>query len=213
MGILGLLLMWAGSLPGMAAEERPARRTVAILGDSLTAGYGVEPEASYPSVLQRWMDRDRLSFEVVNAGVSGDTTAGGLRRVGWLLRRPLDVLVVALGGNDGLRGIPPEATRTNLVGIIEGARAKQPGIRVILAGMQMPPNMGPDYTRQFQELFPAVAQATKTELVPHLLEGVGGKPELNLPDLIHPTPAGHLVMASNVWVVLKPVLESVGTSR
>ncbi|MCK6501414.1 MAG: GDSL-type esterase/lipase family protein, partial [Nitrospira sp.] len=148
MGILGLLLMWAGSLPGMAAEERPARRTVAILGDSLTAGYGVEPEASYPSVLQRWMDRDRLSFEVVNAGVSGDTTAGGLRRVGWLLRRPLDVLVVALGGNDGLRGIPPEATRTNLVGIIEGARAKQPGIRVILAGMQMPPNMGPDYTRQ-----------------------------------------------------------------
>jgi acyl-CoA thioesterase-1 len=213
--LLWLVPGWGGAVAGAGLEAgTPAgRRALVVLGDSLAAGYGVDPDESYPSVLQRWIDREKLPFEVVNAGVSGDTTAGGLRRMNWLLRRSMDVLLVALGGNDGLRGISPEATRTNLVGIIETARARQPGIRVVLAGMQMPPNMGLEYTRAFQEVYPAVARATASALVPHLLEGVGGRPELNQPDLIHPTPAGHQVLASNIWVVLKPVLETAASSR
>ncbi|MBL9138068.1 MAG: arylesterase [Verrucomicrobiales bacterium] len=213
--LLWLVPSWTGGLVGaeVSVEATVGRRTLVVLGDSLAAGYGVDPGEAYPSVLQRWIEREKLPFEVVNAGVSGDTTAGGLRRMNWLLRRPMDVLLVALGGNDGLRGISPEATRTNLVRIVEVARTKQPGIRVVVAGMQMPPNMGPEYTRQFQEVFPAVSRETKSELVPHLLEGVGGRPEMNQPDLIHPTPAGHQVLASNVWAVLKPVLESAAASR
>ncbi|MCC7377082.1 MAG: arylesterase [Verrucomicrobiales bacterium] len=207
----GLTLgVWSADAPAPTAASR---RTLVVLGDSLAAGYGVDPSESYPSVLQRWIDREKLPFEVVNAGVSGDTTAGGLRRMAWLLRRPMEVLLVALGGNDGLRGISPEATRTNLVGIIEAARARQPGIRIVLAGMQMPPNMGSNYTKAFEEIYPAVARSTRAELVPHLLEGVGGRPEMNQADLIHPTPAGHQVLASNVWAVLKPVLETAAASR
>lgn len=189
----------------MGAEGR-VRRTLLVLGDSLAAGYGLDPAQSFPGLLQTWIERDGLGYEVVNAGVSGDTTAGGLRRLGWLLRRPVDVLLVELGGNDGLRGLAPEATRSNLVSIIETTRSRHPGARVILAGMQMPPNMGADYVARFRDLFPEVAREQRCALVPHLLEGVGGVPALNQADLIHPTAAGQAVVASNVWGVLRPIL-------
>lgn len=191
-----------------SAPVRSAQKTVVILGDSLAAGYGVDPAEAFPALLQRHSETAGLPFTVVNAGVSGDTTAGGLRRLDWLLRRPVDVLVVELGGNDGLRGLPPESTRSNLLSIINRTRAKNPGVQVIVAGMQMPPNLGEDYTTKFQAVFPEVAREQNATLLPFLLDGVGGIPELNQADLIHPTAKGHAIIASNVWTVLEPVLRS-----
>lgn len=199
-------ILLAGQGVAWASEAVPARWTVAVLGDSLAAGHGLEPSQAYPAVLQKRLESAGIPAEVVNAGVSGDTTAGGLRRLGWLMKRRVDVLVVALGGNDGLRGIAPEATRSNLVAIIDAYRARQPEGRVVLAGMQMPPNMGADYAGKFRELFRSVAEEKRVALVPHLLEGVGGHPELNQADQIHPTARGQEIVADNVWVVLKPVL-------
>jgi acyl-CoA thioesterase-1 len=189
-----------------AATELRSRNVLLVLGDSIAAGYGVDANEAFPLVLQRTIDAAGLRFEVINGGVSGDTTAGGVRRLNWLLRRPVDVLLVELGGNDGLRGLSPAATRSNLVAIIDSARTKYPGMRIVLAGMQMPPNLGEDYTKEFRDLFPSVAVEKEVTLVPHLLEGVGGRPEMNLPDLIHPTAHGHELVASNVWQVLKPIL-------
>lgn len=206
--LLFLLLMFAAraSAPGSS----PALKNLLILGDSLAAGYGVSPEEAFPGRLQQRITAAGLPFTVVNAGVSGDTTAGGLRRLNWLLRSPVHVLFLELGGNDGLRGLPVEATRTNLVSIIRRTRERHPDARVVLAGMQMPPNLGPDYTEAFQATFPEVARMENAVLVPHLLEGVGGVPELNQPDLIHPTAEGHAILASNIWVVLEPVLREMG---
>jgi acyl-CoA thioesterase-1 len=198
--------------PQPASERAPspaARKVAVVLGDSLAAGYGVDPAEAFPALLQRKVEAAGLPFTVVNAGVSGDTTAGGLRRLDWILRRPVDVLVLELGGNDGLRGLPLEATRSNLVSMIQRARDTHPGVRVVLAGMQMPPNLGESYASEFRSIFPEVAREQKTALIPFLLEGVGGVPEMNLPDLIHPTPLGHEVIASNVWVVLEPVMRNV----
>ncbi|MFN0066175.1 MAG: arylesterase [Limisphaerales bacterium] len=189
-----------------AAGTPPAPVRLLVLGDSLAAGFGVDPDTAYPARLEQMARAAGLPVTVVNGGVSGDTTAGGLRRLNWLLRQPPDLLLIALGGNDGLRGLPPAATRSNLLAIVDAARARVPGLPVVLAGMQMPPNMGDEYTRAFREVFPAVAKERDTAFVPHLLEGVGGRPDLNLPDGIHPTPAGHAVIASNVWPVLEPVL-------
>lgn len=194
------------------ANDAP-RTTLLVLGDSLAAGYGVEESQAFPALLRRWADEAGLGFEVVNAGVSGDTTAGGVRRLNWLLRRPVDVLLIELGGNDGLRGLAPETTRSNLVAIVDGARRKYPEVRVVLAGMQMPPNLGEDYGQRFAAVFPEIARDKGLTLIPHLLEGVGGKPEWNLPDLIHPTPAGHARVASNVWTVLEPVLRALPKSK
>lgn len=159
-----------------------------------------------PALLQKKIDDAGLRFEVVNAGVSGDTTAGGLRRLGWVLKRQLNVAVVALGGNSGLRGLAPEATRSNLLAIVDGLRAKYPSVRILLAGMQMPPNLGKEYVDKFRSLYPAVAKERQVTLIPHLLEGVGGIPGLNQPDGFIPTPEGQEILASNVWSVLEPVL-------
>jgi len=183
------------------------QQTVVILGDSLAAGYGLDPSEAYPALLQKKVDEAGLKFSVVNAGVSGDTSAGGLRRIDWLLKRSVDVLVLELGGNDGLRGIPAAATRTNLQAIIDRTKQKYPQAQIVVAGMQMPSNMGAEYTSAFAKIFPDLAKANNATLVPFLLEGVGGKPELNLPDMIHPTAEGHKIVAENVWKVLKPVLE------
>ncbi|MBK7998242.1 MAG: arylesterase [Verrucomicrobia bacterium] len=191
-----------------APKAEPAR-TVVVLGDSLAAGYGLDPSESFPALLQKKVEAAGMKFTVVNAGVSGDTTSGGLRRVDWLLRRRVDVLVLELGGNDGLRGIPVGITKTNLQAIIDRTKQKYPRAQIVIAGMQMPPNMGVDYTTSFAKLFPELAKANNAALVPFLLEGVGGKPELNLPDLIHPTAEGQKIVATNVWNVLKPVLEKV----
>lgn len=190
--------------PGLAAETK----TVVFLGDSLTAGYGLANPAAeaYPALIRQKIDDAGLPWRVVNAGLSGDTTAGGLRRINWLLRQPIDILVLALGGNDGLRGIDPAVTRQNLEGIIDRTRARYPAVRIVLAGMQMPANMGEGYTGEFRGVFPAVARVKHCTLIPFLLEGVGGVPSLNQADMIHPTAAGQRRVADNVWSTLRPLL-------
>lgn len=207
-----LLLLWTSrALWGADAATSNAapdtRGRIVILGDSITAGYGLDPSEAYPALLQQKIDAAKLPYTVVNAGVSGDTTAGGLRRLDWTLSRPTAVLIVALGGNDGLRGIAPKQTEENLAGIVQRARAKFPAIKVIVAGMEMPGNMGADFVAQFRAVFPRVAELTHAALVPFLLEGVGGVTALNQPDLIHPTADGQKRIAETVWPVLRQTLE------
>ena len=184
-----------------------AAKTLVVLGDSLAAGLGVDPEQAFPALLQDKITAAGLNYTVVNAGVSGDTSADGLNRLNWLLRRRIDALLLELGGNDGLRGISVSATRENLQSIIDRLKQKYPDAKIIIAGMQMPPNMGADYTEAFRNLYPELAETNHAALVPFLLEGVGGRPGLNQPDHIHPTAEGHKIVAENVWKVLKPVLD------
>lgn len=203
-------LLLAGFSTGCAQDEgTPETRTIVILGDSLTAGYGLDNPAAdaYPALLQKKIDDAKFPWRVINAGISGDTTAGGVRRIKWVLNQKVDLLVIALGGNDGLRGVSPAVTQNNLQSIIDQARATYPEILIIVAGMQMPANMGTAYTKEFREIFPAVAEKNDAPLVPFLLDGVGGRPWLNQPDFIHPTAAGQKILADNVWKVLKPVLK------
>jgi acyl-CoA thioesterase I len=207
--LLCLLLVAMGVVEAPAAAETNAIKTVLVLGDSLAAGYGVDPEESFPAVLQSKVREAGLPFTVVNGGVSGDTTAGGRRRIDWLLRRPVDVLLLELGGNDGLRGIPPESTRTNLQAIIDKTLAKNPHAKLVVAGMQMPSNMGREFNEHYARIFREVAEKNGAALIPFLLEGVGGDPKLNQPDMIHPTSKGHAIVAETCWKVLKPVLEAI----
>lgn len=180
---------------------------VVFLGTSLTAGLGLlRAEDTYVARLTELADSAGLPMESVNAGVSGDTSAGGLRRLDWILREPLDVLVLELGANDGLRGQDPDATRENLEAIVSGTRARYPEAAVVIAGMEAPTNLGEEYTLRFRSVFPAVARETSASLVPFILEGVAGVPGLNQDDGIHPTPEGHRLMARNVWPVLLPLL-------
>ncbi len=182
------------------------RKTILFLGNSLSAGYGLEPSQAFPSLIQQKIDTLGWNFKVVNAGLSGDTSAGGLRRIQWLFRQSIDVLVLELGGNDGLRGIPLDETMKNLQSIIDKTKIKYPMARVLIAGMMVPPNMGERYSRKFQTLFTELAKSNNAELVPFLLKDVGGIAELNLPDRIHPTIEGHKIVAENVWKELKPIL-------
>lgn len=199
---LGYVLAALFPVLGLAAETR----TLLFFGDSLTAGYGLDPEEAYPALIQKRIDDAGLNWRVVNAGLSGETTSGGLRRLDWILRQRVDILVIELGGNDGLRGIPPETSRVNLQAMIDRARAKYPQCTVVLAGMQMPPNMGEEYRNAFSRIFPDLAEKNRLPFVPFLLEGVGGIPELNLADQIHPNAAGHRIVAENVWKVIAPLL-------
>jgi acyl-CoA thioesterase-1 len=187
---------------GMPAD----RGTVVFLGTSLTAGLGLEPEQAYPSLIQRKIDSAGLNFRVVNAGVSGETSAGARRRVDWLLREPIAVLVLETGANDGLRGLPPDSLRANIQAVFDRAKATSPPPKLVLVGMRIPPNYGRAYTQQFQAVYPEVARRNDAELVPFLLDGVGGVPRLNQADGIHPTPEGQRVMAETVWRVLGPLL-------
>jgi acyl-CoA thioesterase-1 len=205
--IISLLILCLSAWAGIACSA-PEPKIILFLGDSITAGYGLEPSQAYPALIQEKIDAKRWQFKVVNAGQSGDTTAGGLSRMDWLLRNRVDVLVLELGGNDGLRGLPVETTRKNLQAIIDRTRAKYPAAKVILAGMMVPPNMGRDYGQKFEAIFRDVAKKNKAELIPFVLEGVGGVRELNLSDGIHPTAKGHEIVALNVWKVLEPVLKS-----
>ncbi|MFC7337449.1 arylesterase [Haloferula chungangensis] len=205
--MLGLLLATGTALLG---EESPnanqASQRIVVLGDSITAGYGLDPKEAYPAHLQAKIDAAELPYTVANAGVSGDTTAGGLRRVAWAMGKGANVLIIALGGNDGLRGISPEETKKNLLGIVAKARTKNPDIEVLIAGMQMPDNMGKDFTARFQAVFPEAAKETQSTLIPFLLEGVGNVENLNQPDGIHPTAEGQEKVAENVWKILVPVI-------
>lgn len=199
---LKLLILFC-LLPAVAAGET----RIVFLGDSLTAGYQLEPEEAYPQVVERLLAARGREVEVVNAGISGDTTAGGLRRIDWLLRQDIDVLFIALGANDALRGQPVDGTRANLRGIIRKARAADPGLRILLAGMLAPPNMGKPYREAFAAVFPELAETESVELMPFLLEGVAGQPELNLPDGTHPNPEGQRIIARKVVEVLDLVEE------
>ena len=207
--LLGGLARLTGDHPSTQETAAPSlkTRTVLFVGNSLTAGYGIDPAQAFPARIQDKITAQGWPFHVINAGLSGDTTAGGLRRIDWLLQRPIDVLVLELGANDGLRGLPLDAAQKNLQAIIDRARRKYPQVAILLAGMQLPPNLGPDYIRRFETLFATLASANGIAFIPLLLEGVGGVPALNLPDGIHPTPAGHQIIAENVWKVLAPILQ------
>ena len=202
---LGLML-WCFSLP-LRAQEAKSSRVILFFGDSLTAGYGIDREQAFPALIQTRIDSLGWNFEVVNAGLSGETSAGGLRRIDWILRRKIDGFVLELGANDGLRGIDLKDTRKNLQLIVDRVKVKNPDIAVVVVGMQMPPNMGTEYTEEFQGLYPGKAEQKGAALIPFLLEGVGDQPELNLPDGNHPTAEGHRIVAENVWATLGPVLE------
>ena len=197
----------AAAAPAAAIDARPAsaRPRIVFLGDSLTAGYGLERSESVPSLIQARLDSKGYSYEVVNAGVSGDTSAGGLSRLDWSLDGDVDVLVVELGANDGLRGLPVDAMRRNLDEIIR--RAKGRGITVLLTGMEAPPNYGPAYTDDFRKTFRDVAASEHVAFMPFFLEGVAGIPSLNQADGVHPTPEGARIVADNVWRHLRPLLK------
>jgi acyl-CoA thioesterase-1 len=188
------------------AASDVAPKTILFFGNSLTAGYGLEPSEAFPALIQQKIDSAGWNYTVINSGLSGETTAGGKNRIGWVLRQKVDVFVLELGGNDGLRGVELKSTRQNLQAIIDTVRARNPDVQIVLAGMQIPPNMGADYTSKFRTIYPELAEKNNLPLIPFLLEGVGGIAKLNLPDGIHPTAEGHRIVAENVWKVLEPIL-------
>jgi acyl-CoA thioesterase I len=190
-----------------AAPTLATTKRIVFLGDSLTAGYGLPVEQSYPSLIAEKIRAAHLPYEAVNAGLSGDTSAGGLRRLDWLLQNKIDLLVIALGANDGLRGLSPKELEANLQAIIDKTKAKNPAAQIVVAGMQMPPNLGADYAEQFQRVFAEVAKKNNAVLIPFLLANVGGHRELNQSDSIHPTAAGQKIIAETVWQALKPMLQ------
>lgn len=206
LSICGLLSLWS------LASAAPQPRGILFLGDSITAGYGLDPSEAFPARIQEKIDAKRWHFKVINAGQSGDTSAGGLSRMDWLLRNRVDVMFLELGANDGLRGLPVETTKKNLQAIIDRTKQKYPQAKIILAGMKVPPNMGRDYAKRFEAIFTELAKKNKTALIPFVLQGVGGVRELNLPDGMHPTAKGHEIVAANVWKVLEPVLRSLNNS-
>jgi acyl-CoA thioesterase-1 len=197
----------AASAADAPTQQIAAKKVIVFLGDSLSAGSGVQPQQAFPAVVGDKIRERGLPYEVINAGVGGDTTAGGLRRLDWLLQRRIDVLVIELGGNDGLRGLPLGNLKSNLQAIIDKAKAKLPNVEIVIAGMQMPPNVGADYAEQFRQVFFDVAKENNAAMIPFLLEGVGGIRELNQPDLIHPNPAGHRLVADVVWKTVEPLLK------
>lgn len=196
---LTLVVVLLAAVPAPAAE-----RVIVVLGDSLTAGLGVAREEAYPALLEARLRREGYDYRVVNAGVSGDTSAGGLRRVDWVLRARPEIVIVALGANDGLRGLRVDALRDNLERIVRRVRAA--GARVLLAGMRVPPNYGDEYARDFAAVFPEVARRTGVPLAPFLLDGVAGEARLNQADGIHPTAEGQRLIASRLWSHLRPLL-------
>jgi acyl-CoA thioesterase-1 len=184
-------------------DDRPV---ILFLGTSLTAGLGVDPEDAFPALVQREIDGAGLRYRVVNAGVSGETSAGARRRLGWLLRQPVAVLVVETGANDGLRGQDPDATRENIQAILDEAQRQQPPPKLVLVSMEALPNYGEDYRRRFRAIYPELARSNHATLVPFLLDGVAGDARLNQADGIHPTAEGHALVAASVWKSLRPVL-------
>ncbi|MEY3564101.1 MAG: hypothetical protein RJA23_271 [Bacteroidota bacterium] len=183
-----------------------ANKTILFFGNSLTAGYGIDPEESFAGRIQTRLDSLKKEFRVINGGLSGETTAGGLSRLDWFLEEEPYLFVLELGGNDGLRGIALTETKKNLLAIVDKVQAKYPNTKIILAGMQIPPNMGQEYTEEFKAIYPAVAKEKNIELIPFLLEGVAGNPDLNLPDGIHPTAEGHRIVMETLWPYISKAL-------
>ena len=192
----------------MPEIKKDIRKTIVFFGNSLTAGYGLDdPSLAFAGLIQHKIDSLGFSYKVINAGVSGETTAGGNSRIDWILKQPLDIFILELGGNDGLRGIPVSETERNLQSILDKVKSSYPDAIRILAGMQIPPNLGQEYTKGFSELYPQIAKRNNISLIPFLLENVGGESKLNLSDGIHPNEAGHRIVAENVWKVLKEDLK------
>ena len=186
--------------------QSPPAKVVLFFGDSLTAGYGLSPEEAFPALIEKLLLKQGAHVKVVNAGLSGETSAGGLTRIDWILRQPIDLFVLELGGNDGLRGLPIDQTKKNLQTIIDRVKTKYPATKIVLAGMMVPPNMGKEYAASFQNLFRDIAKKNNATLIPFLLEGVGGIEKLNQADGIHPNVEGHKIVASNLSKILFPLL-------
>lgn len=214
--VLGVLLLLVASfgcgrddaveMPSSGEADDSARKVLVCLGDSITAGYGLDPDEAYPALLQQKIDDAGLPWRVIAAGVSGDTTAGGLRRLDWAFRSGVDAVLIALGGNDGLRGVDPRTVKANLIAIAEATRAKNPDARIVLAGMKSPPNMGVTFTSAFEDVFEEAADEADAVFIPFLLEGVGGMRLLNQADGIHPTAEGQKILAEHLWETLEDVL-------
>ncbi len=183
-----------------------AKKKIVFFGNSLTAGYGLSPSQAFPAIIQQKIDSLGLSYQVVNAGVSGETSSGGNTRIDWILKQSIDIFVLELGANDGLRGIPLSETKKSLQAIIDKVKAKNPDTKLVFAGMQIPPNMGQQYTTEFKNIYTELAEKNGMELVPFLLEGVGGEVSLNQEDGIHPTAEGHRIVANNLWKQLEKLL-------
>jgi acyl-CoA thioesterase I len=203
--LIVVFITFFGAGPAYGQPDN-AEKTILFFGDSITAGYGLEDGEAFPAIVQQKIDSLGLAYRVVNSGLSGETSAGGLRRIDWVLQQNVDVFVLELGGNDGLRGIDPASTKENLRGIINRVQAKYPDAIIILTGMESPPNMGESYTSRFRSIYADLADENDVIFLPFILEGVAGDPDLNLPDGIHPTAEGHRILARNVWGVLEPVL-------
>jgi acyl-CoA thioesterase-1 len=207
----------AASRPESKQAASPAtvaasgRRSMLFVGTSLTAGLGLEPDSAFPMLIQRKLDSAGFAFDVVNAGVSGETSSGLLDRLDWLLRGQFDVMVLETGANDGLRGIPPVTVKANLERALERIKEKRPDARVLLVQMEALPNLGPKYARDFHEVYPDVAKRAGVVLLPFVLNDVAGRRELNQSDGVHPNYAGERIVANNLWVALKPVLDSLKT--
>jgi acyl-CoA thioesterase I len=181
-------------------------KTILFFGDSLTAGYGLSTDEAFPALVEKKLVKDGKAAKVVNAGLSGETSAGGVSRIDWILKQPVDIFILELGANDGLRGLPIEQTIKNLQTIIDKVRAKNPKVKVVIAGMMVPPNLGADYTTKFQKIFPDLAKKNKATLIPFLLQNVAGNEKLNLSDGIHPNPQGHKIVADNVLKAISPLI-------
>ena len=199
LGIIVLLSFYAEGTQG-------SDKVILFFGNSLTAGLGLEPDQAFPGIVQQKIDSLNIDYQIINAGLSGETSAGGLGRIDWVMKQPFDIFVLELGANDGLRGLPLESTRDNLQGIIDKVRLKYPDVKIVIAGMMVPPNMGEAYTSEFVKIYPELAKKNDVQLIPFLLDGVAGNPDLNLADGIHPNIEGHRIVAETVWDILKKLL-------
>jgi len=206
--LVGVTAVLGVGLSASTMRAAEATHTILFFGDSLTAGYGLDDPSreAFPALIQQKLDAEHLPWRAVNAGLSGETTAGGLRRVDWVLRQPIDIFFLALGANDGLRGIDPAVTQANLEAIVQRVRGKYPAAKIIVAGMEMSPTMGESFTRRYRVVFAEVARKAHATLLPFLLAGVGGQPGLNQADGVHPTAAGYRVVAQTVWKSIRPLL-------
>jgi acyl-CoA thioesterase-1 len=205
MSIVAKKVLFISCLILLASTTPP--KLILFYGDSLTAGYGLSTEEAFPSIIDKKLKEKGKPAKVINAGLSGETSAGGLSRLDWILRQPVDVFVLELGANDGLRGLPLSETQKNLQLIIDKVLAKYPKAKIVIAGMMVPPNLGSDYTTQFQKIYPDLAKKNKAALIPFLLQGVAGDEKLNIADGIHPNVEGHKIVANNVLKVIEPLLE------
>lgn len=196
-----IIFLFLGFVP-----SNQAPKVVLFYGDSLTAGYGLSQEEAFPALIEKKLNKQSKVVRVVNAGLSGETSAGGLTRLDWVIRQPVDVFILELGANDGLRGLPLAQTQKNLQQIIDKVKGKFPNVKIVIAGMMVPPNMGPEYTAKFRKIFPDLAKKNNATLIPFLLQDVAGDEKLNLADGIHPNPEGHKIVAENVLKVIQPLI-------